>query len=79
VKNVDLIEVSQEELGNSAPAAGTEIVLRGVRYRVVNATPPRVRSSRWKSKRPGTHQQTWKLLVESVDGGAASGKKNDQG
>jgi hypothetical protein len=45
-------EVTQEELGSSAPAAGTEIVFRGVRYRVVNATPPKVRSSRC-DLRPG--------------------------
>lgn len=67
MRNVDLIEVTQEELASVTPAAGTEIVVRGVRYRVLNATPPKVRSSRWKGKRPGTQRQAWKLLVEKVD------------
>lgn len=68
MKNVDLIEVTQEELGSVTPAAGTEIVLRGIRYRVVNVTPPKIRSSRWKGTRSGTQQQTWKLLVQTIDG-----------
>jgi hypothetical protein len=73
VKNVDLVEVTQEELGNSAPAVGTELVIRGVRYRVLNASPPKVRSSRWRGKHPATPQQTWKLLLEAIDDLAGPG------
>jgi hypothetical protein len=64
MKNVDLIEVTLDELAGQQPIAGTEIVLRGVRYHIVNARPPRVVSGRWRRKAVGEAQRKWQLLVE---------------
>jgi hypothetical protein len=34
LKNVDLIEVTPEDLGGVSPTAGTEITVQNVRYRI---------------------------------------------
>ena len=53
VKNVELIEVTVEELGGALPVGGTEICFRDVHYVIIEATPPKVRSSRWKARQTG--------------------------
>jgi hypothetical protein len=67
MKNVDLIEATVEELGGQQPLAGSEIVIRGIRYLIVEAKSPKAVSSRWKRKPVGNRPQTWKLLVERLD------------
>jgi hypothetical protein len=67
MKNVDLIEATLIELGGTEPAAGSEIVIHGVRYRVLEAKPPKVDFSRWRRKPQRDHAQKWKLLVEKVE------------
>ena len=67
LKNVDLIGVTLDELGGEPPAVGTEVCLRGMRYRVVNVKPPKARSPRWRGQAGHKDQPQWKLLVERVD------------
>jgi hypothetical protein len=66
LKNVDLIGVTLDELGGEFPVAGTEVCLRGLRYRVVNVKPPKPRSPRRWSRSGHEDQPQWKLLVERV-------------
>jgi hypothetical protein len=67
VKKVDLIEMSNEELGGQKPVIGTEMLVHGIRYLIVDAKPPKVITSRWRKKPPGHRAEKWKLLVERVD------------
>lgn len=50
MKNIELIALTAEELGNTHPEIGTEIVIRGVRYRIQDVKAPKVRSGRWSRK-----------------------------
>jgi hypothetical protein len=68
VENVDLIEVTLEDLGGVAPAAGTEIVIQNVRFRVIKARPPRESSCRRRPRQPRNQNCKWKLLMQKVDG-----------
>jgi hypothetical protein len=68
LKNVDLIGVTLDDLGGELPAVGTEVCLRGLRYRVVNVKPPKPRSPRWWGRPGHDYQPQWKLLVERVSG-----------
>lgn len=67
MKNIDLIAVTAEELGNTHPEVGTEIVVRGVRYRIQDVKPPKVRSRRWTRKTRTGDEDKWALLVERLD------------
>lgn len=44
-----------------------EIVVRGVRYRIVDAKPPKIRSKRWSNKAKTDDDDKWKLLLERLD------------
>jgi hypothetical protein len=52
VKNVELLEVTLDELGGEKPAAGSEVTIRGIRYRVMEAQPPKTKSSKWRRRTP---------------------------
>ena len=67
MKNVDLIEVTLEDLGGVPPTAGTEIVLWNVRYRIIEARPPKDRTQKWRSRQPKDQQRKWSLLVQKVN------------
>jgi len=67
LKKVELIEVTLEELGGEQPTAGIEVTIRGVRYRIMDAKPPKTRSSKWKRRKPEEVAQKWRLLVEKVE------------
>ena len=67
MKNIDLIAVTVEELGNTHPEIGTEIVIRGIRYRIQDVKPPKVRSGRWSRKTRVGEEGKWNLLVERLD------------
>ncbi|MCI0459997.1 MAG: hypothetical protein L0Z62_23850 [Gemmataceae bacterium] len=65
-KNLDLVEVTLNELGGQQPTAGTVLVLGQVRYLVVSAKPPKAHSLRWKRSGQTRNPATWKLLVQLV-------------
>jgi hypothetical protein len=60
---VGLIAMSLEELGRVAPRPGAEVVLGGVRYRVLCVTPPKGRPSPWGRKCDEARADKWKLLL----------------
>jgi hypothetical protein len=69
VKNVELLELTLAELGGEKPAAGSELTIRGIRYRVMEAQPPKTKSSKWRRRTPSSEQQKWRLLVQEVQDG----------
>jgi len=71
MKNVDLIEVSLDELGGMPPEAGAEVVLKGVRYHVLGVTPPKGQPPQWSRKRAAGQAGEWKLLLCAPEGAAA--------
>ncbi len=40
MKNVKLLEVTLDELGGEHPAAGSDVTIRGIRYRAMEIQPP---------------------------------------
>jgi hypothetical protein len=71
MKNVTLIEVTSEELGNAQPSVGTEILIRNVSYRIMGVKPPKNGSSGWR-RRASRRERTWQLMVEKLDKPTAS-------
>jgi len=67
MKSISLLEVTVEQLNGEQPTVGSEVVLRGVRYRVMNVKPPRDRSSKWGLKKTNDQEEKWQLLVEKVE------------
>ncbi len=67
MKNVELIEVTLEELGGEQPTAGIEVTMRDIRYRVMELKPPKTRSSKWRRRKTEEVEQKWRLLVEKVE------------
>jgi hypothetical protein len=67
VKNIELMTVTAAELGNSDPSVGTEIVIRGARYCIVEVKAPKVRSVRWSKKAKSGDDRIWTLLVEKIE------------
>ena len=66
VTKIKLLEVTLEELGGEQPAAETEVTIRGVRYRVMQVTPPKTKSSKWRRREPKAEEKKWRLLVQEV-------------
>jgi hypothetical protein len=55
MKNLDLIEVTLDDLLGTPPAAGTEIAFQNVRYRILEARPPKEHPRRWRLGQPKGH------------------------
>jgi hypothetical protein len=68
---VELMAVSLEELGGAAPTPGAEVVLRGVRYRVLSVTPPKGQLSPRGRPRDEARARRWKLLLRRPKTSAA--------
>ncbi len=66
VKNVKLLEATLDELGGEEPAAGSEVTIRGIRYRIMEAHLPKTKSLKWRRRAPSPEQQKWRLLVQEV-------------
>jgi hypothetical protein len=66
LKEIELIEVSLDELGGERPTAGNEATIRGVQYLVMEVQPPKTKSSKWKRKATDVTEQKWRLLVQKV-------------
>jgi hypothetical protein len=69
MKNVELLEVTLDELGGEEPAAESEVTIRGVRYRVMQVQPPKTKSSKWRRREPKAEEKKWRLLVQEVQTG----------
>ena len=69
MKNVELLEVTHDELGGQEPVAGDEVAIRGVRYRVMQVTPPKTKSSKWRRRETKPEEKKWRLLVQEVQTG----------
>lgn len=69
MKNVQLLEVTLDELGGEEPAAESEVTVRGVRYRVMQVTPPKTKTSKWRRREPKVEEKKWRLLVQQVQPG----------
>jgi len=67
LKKLELIEVTLDELGGEQPAAGIEVTVRDIRYRVMDVKPPKTRSSKWRRRKAEEVEQKWRLLVEKVE------------
>ena len=66
MQKVNLLEVTLDELGGEEPAAGSEVTIRGIRYRVMEAQPPKTKSLKWRRRAPLPEPQRWRLLVQEV-------------
>jgi hypothetical protein len=65
MKNLELLELTAEELGGQEP--GTELRVRGVRYHVVEVTPPVVEPpAKWRKKPASPAPPKWRLLVRKL-------------
>ena len=68
MKKITLLQVTLEELDWERPLAGSEVALRGDRYRVVQAKPVKGRSAKWQARRSEQRNENWQLLVEMLEG-----------
>jgi hypothetical protein len=75
MQKVDLIAASLDELGGELPARGAEVVLGGVRYRVLSVTSLKARTARPARRRTEAEVARWKLLVRTVATWDANGEK----
>ena len=67
VKNIELIELTLEELGGEPPTASSEVEIHGIRCRIMEVKPPKTRSSKWRRKAEGEVERKWRLLVEKLE------------
>ncbi len=67
MKNIELIELTLEELGGEQPTAGSEIEMHGICYRILEVKPPKTRSSKWRRRAEAEGERKWQLLVEKLD------------
>jgi hypothetical protein len=66
VKNVELIEVTLEDVGGAEPVIGSEVIYRNVRYHIIEVRPPKEGSRKWRPRHPHRHSK-WTLLVQKAD------------
>ncbi len=66
MKNIELIELTLEELGGERPTAGSDVEIHGIRCRILEVKPPKTRSSKWRRKAEDEGERKWRLLVEKM-------------
>lgn len=67
MKNLELLELTAAELGGEEPEAATELTIRGVRYHVVEVTPPVVKPPSKRRRQPASPAAPKRrLLVRKV-------------
>ena len=66
MKNVKLLELTLDARGGEEPAAGSEITIGGISYRVIEVHAPKTKSSKWRQRSPSPETQKWRLLVEEI-------------
>ena len=69
MKNVELLELTLDELGGEEPVAESEVTIRSIRYRVMQVQPPKTKSSKWRRREPTPEEKKWRLLVQKVQAG----------
>jgi hypothetical protein len=69
VKNVKLLEMTLDELSGEEPAAGDEVTIRGICYRVMQVQAPKTKPSKWRRRAPTPEKEKWRLLVQEVQAG----------
>lgn len=69
MKNVELREVTLDELGGEERATGSEVTIRGIRYRIMQVQPPKTKSSKWRRRETTVEEKKWRLLVQQVQPG----------
>ena len=67
VKNIELIELTLEQLGGEPPTAGAEVRIDSRHFRILEVKPPKTRSSKWRRRAKGEGERKWQLLVEKMD------------
>lgn len=68
LKKVELIEATLDELGGEQPVAGIEVTIRGVRYRIMDAKPPKTRSTKWRRRKAEEEEPKWRLAASGALG-----------
>jgi hypothetical protein len=66
LKEIELIEVSLDELGGEQPTVGDEATIGGVLYLIMEVQSPKTKSTKWRRKAPDVSEQKWRLLVREV-------------
>ena len=69
MKNVQLLELTLDELGGEEPATGSEVTIRGISYRVMQVQRPKTKSSKWRRREPKPEEKKWRLLVQQLQNG----------
>ena len=67
MKKVTLLDLDEHDLNRHEPTVGTELLIRGVRYRVLQVKPRKAARSKWPGRNPGQQQGRWQVLVERLD------------
>jgi hypothetical protein len=67
MKCISLIEVTRAELNGDPPAAGREILYRGVLYRILQVKASRLPRSRWLRRQMDAQHERYQLLVEALE------------
>ena len=67
MKNVELIELTLDQLGGKEPIVGNDLVLSGIHYHIMHVKLTIARSSKWKRPRQATSTPKWSLLVKKVN------------
>ena len=63
----DLLEVNEQHLDRQVPTVGRELVVRGIRYRVLQVKPRKARRPTWPRRNQGQSQGGWQVLVETLE------------
>ena len=72
MKKLTLLEVTPDDLMDQQPTAGTEVLIAGVRYRVLNVKALKGRRSKWGGRPVEEQEERYQLLVEPLEGSAVS-------
>ena len=67
MKKVTLLEVGPSDLNRQDPMVGGELLIRGIRYRILQVKPRKAPRSKWSSKNPGQQRGGWQVLVETLE------------
>ena len=67
MENVELLELTLDQLGGEEPTAGNDLVLRGNHYRIMHVKLRQARFSKWKRQTRTSTMPKWSLLVQKVD------------
>ena len=67
MENVELLELTLDQLGGEEPTVGNEFEFRGNHYRIMNVKLRQTRSSKWKRQTRTSTMPKWSLLVQKLD------------